>query len=349
MESFLCCGFTAVKDLNVFHQVDILLEEYPSPSQDELHPEILAEKAWTLMKFGFHKNLLAADYFQKAIRMQPNMVEWNTSHVLALDSAFQICTPEEEGDIAERMGTALENDPENLYLAALHLEKCAKKGEKIVDEARDLARRVLNKTVSSYSGIKPLLRLYRMYVSMDEAIDLAEEALERHPNNRFMKRCVATCYKWKIFSDKDNLLRQSMIDRAITLLKDVISLYSHSSVEIKIALANTYAQSNHHVDGADADHIYNRLLESHLDPDQLQMLYNCYAKYLNFYRQDRQQSIRYHMKAAEIPEPSNYRENSVAILERIKERNRNLMCGEIKTFLENLQGSKISSQSSKSV
>ncbi|XP_067454255.1 interferon-induced protein with tetratricopeptide repeats 5-like [Thunnus thynnus] len=33
-------------------KVDALLKEYPSPSQDELHPEIYAENAWTLMKFG---------------------------------------------------------------------------------------------------------------------------------------------------------------------------------------------------------------------------------------------------------------------------------------------------------
>eukprot|EP00064_Thunnus_orientalis_P023288 superscaffoldBa00008650_g23522 len=47
-------------------KVDTLLKEYPSPSQDELHPEIYAEKAWTLMKFGKAKKLMAVDYFQTA-------------------------------------------------------------------------------------------------------------------------------------------------------------------------------------------------------------------------------------------------------------------------------------------
>ncbi|XP_049911329.1 interferon-induced protein with tetratricopeptide repeats 2-like, partial [Epinephelus moara] len=45
-------------------KVDALINKYPSPSQDELHPEICAEKAWTLMKFSAEQKQLAADYFE---------------------------------------------------------------------------------------------------------------------------------------------------------------------------------------------------------------------------------------------------------------------------------------------
>uniref|UniRef100_UPI0037E96A59 interferon-induced protein with tetratricopeptide repeats 1-like n=1 Tax=Semicossyphus pulcher TaxID=241346 RepID=UPI0037E96A59 len=315
-------------------KVNHLMKTYPSPSQEDLHPEIYAEKAWTLMKFGADEKLQAADYFQRALRMQPDTVEWHTSHVLALVNAFNIRDKGLGADILEKIKMAKEHDPENLYLAALHLEACAKKGNKIEDEARELARRVFRKPVSSYSGIKPLLRVYRMFISMDEAIDLAEEVLERHPGQRYLKRCAAICYKMRIFSDRDNPLERSMIDRAIVLCKEVISLYPHSSLKRKINLANIYAEANNQVE---ADQIFKELLERGLDPEGAQMLYNYYAQYVHFIRKESYKSIEYHMRAAEIPLASYYRENSIRTLQRITERNRNRMCGELSEFLANLQ------------
>ncbi|CAJ1059449.1 interferon-induced protein with tetratricopeptide repeats 1B-like [Xyrichtys novacula] len=310
-----------------------LLRTYPSPSQEELHPEICAEKAWTLMKFDTAEKLQAADYFQRALRMQPGTVEWHTSHVLALVNAFRNSNNELGADIVEKMKIAKHHNPENLYLAALHCEARAKRGIKIEVEARELARRVLRKPVSSYSGIKPLLRLYRMHLSMDEAIDLAEEAMERHPGERYLKRCAVVCYEMRIFSDRDNPLERSMIDRAMVLCKEVISLYPQSSLKRKISLANMYAETKNQ---AEADQIFNELLESSLDAEGAQMLYNYYAKYVHSLRKESYKSIEYHMRAAEIPFPSHYRENSIRTLQRIRDRNRNRMCGEITEFLAQL-------------
>uniref|UniRef100_A0A3Q3K2B7 Uncharacterized protein n=2 Tax=Monopterus albus TaxID=43700 RepID=A0A3Q3K2B7_MONAL len=315
-------------------KVDALLNKYPSPSQDELHPEVYAEKAWTLMKFEADQKLLAADYFQRAIRMQPDMVEWQTSHVLVLVNAFKQCNKKLGADILEKMKIAKEHDPENLFLAVLYLEACAKNGQKIEAEACELARRILRKPVSSYSGIKPLLRFYRKHVSMDEAIDWAEEALERHPDERYLKRCAALCYKKRIFLQKHNPPEHSMINRAIALYREVISLYPHSSLKQKLSLANLYSESNLQVEG---DQIFQELLESDLDPEESQMLYNYYAKYLQSVRKESHKSIEYHMMAAAIPQQSFYRKNSISILERIRERNRNRMCGEIEELLATLQ------------
>nr|XP_040040580.1 interferon-induced protein with tetratricopeptide repeats 1-like [Gasterosteus aculeatus aculeatus] len=315
-------------------RLDDLMNEYPSPSQGELHPEVYAEKAWTLMKFGTDKRLQATDYFQKAIRMQPDMVEWHTSHVIGLESTLRHPEKKLVADIFEKMKIAKEHDPKNLYLAALYLEARAKQGKNIESEARELARRVLKKPIGSYSGIAPLLRLYRIYVSMDEAIDLAEEILGRHPHERYLKRCASLCYKKRIFQGSDNPLEHSMIERAISLHKDVITLYPLSSLTIEISLANIYAESNNQ---AKADHIYEELLKKDLDPEGTQMLYNSYAKYVHFIRKESYKSIEYHMKAAAILHQSSYRKNSINTLERIRERNRNQMCREIDEFLNNLQ------------
>ncbi|XP_044218066.1 interferon-induced protein with tetratricopeptide repeats 1B-like [Thunnus albacares] len=315
-------------------KVDTLLKEYPSPSQDELLPEIYAEKAWTLMKFGKDKKPLVADYFQRAIRMQPDMVDWNTSRIIALANAVRLDDTPVGEDILEEMRMAKEQDPENLYLAAQYLEQRAKKGERIEDEARELARKVLENPVSSYSGIKVLLTVYKNYVSVDEAVALAEEALEKHPDERYLKRCAALCYRWRIVWAWDSRIKQSTIDRGISLHKEVISLYTDSLVN-KITLANIYVKSNHSQD--EAEKIYQELLEMDLEPSEKQLIYNYYAKHLSFDRRDYNRSIEYNMKAAEIPHQSYYRENSIKVLRKIKEKNRSPMCGEIEELLAKLK------------
>ncbi|XP_074492458.1 interferon-induced protein with tetratricopeptide repeats 1-like [Sebastes fasciatus] len=308
-------------------KIDALMNKYPSPSQDELHPEIYAEKAWTLMKFSRDRKLVA-DYFQRAIKMQPDMVEWNTSHVMYSNKQLG-------ADNLEKVRMAKEQDPENLYLAVYYLEQCAKKGERIEDEVRELARRVLRNPVSSYSGMKGLLRLYRNYVSIDEAIDLAEEALENHPDERYLKRCAALYYKWFIYFS-DSRPKQSMIDRAISLHEEVILLYPHCSLMKEIDLAHIYAKSNH--GQAKAEQIYQELLERDLEPAKKQVLYCTYAKYLNFDRQDCKGAIQYHMKAAAIPHQSAFRRKSIRVLGKFKDSSRDqVRRRKLEEFLENLQ------------
>ncbi|XP_030289687.1 interferon-induced protein with tetratricopeptide repeats 2-like [Sparus aurata] len=315
-------------------KVDALMNKYPSPSQDELHPEIYAEKAWTLMKFSTDQKQLAADYFQRAIRMQPDMVEWKTSHVLLL---YRFLTPTNTGldtDMLEKMRIAKEEDPENFYLAAQYLQECAKKGERVEDEARELAQKILRNPVSSYSGVRPLLWVYNKYVSVDEAIDLAEEALKHHPDVRYLKRCVAFCYREKIYFGEDSHRDQSMIDKAISLQEEVVSLYPQASLVRKIDLANICAKSNH--SEAEAEQIYQELLWSDLEPADKQLVFNRFANYLFFDRQDRHRSIQYHMRAAEILIQSFFRQNSIMNLEKMKDKKWRQISREIEEFLKNL-------------
>ncbi|XP_073332832.1 interferon-induced protein with tetratricopeptide repeats 5-like [Pagrus major] len=316
-------------------KVDALMNKYPSPSQDELHPEIYAEKAWTLMKFSAGKKQLAADYFQRAIRMQPDMVEWKSSHVLVLYSVLSTFKTGLDADMLEKMRIAKEEDPENLYLAVHYLEQNAKMMEKerVEDEAQELARKILRDPVSSYSGLKALLWVYFNYVSVDEAVDLAEEALRQHPDVRFLKSCASLCYKW-IISSRGSYPKQSTIDRAISLHEEVISLYPQSCLLKRVDLANLYAKSNH--SQAKAEQIYQELLESDLELADKQTVYNKFANYLNFDRQDRPGSVQYHMKAAEIPHKSRFRDNSIRALGKIKDRSGE-RAEEIEEFLENLQ------------
>ncbi|XP_037553717.1 interferon-induced protein with tetratricopeptide repeats 1-like [Nematolebias whitei] len=323
------------KSQDFLSKVDALLKKYPSPIKEELHPKVCAEKAWTLMHFSNEQKLQAADYFQKAFRMEPDMVQWQTSRMLALVNAFKHSETGLAHDIWEDMSVARREDPENLYLAAVELKQSAKRGEQVRDEAEELTDKIILNPVSSYSGLKALLRVYREMDAFDEAIDLAEKALSKHPDSRYLKRCAAICYKWKILHSKDRRPNPRRLDRAIGLYEEVIALYPHSNLSKKLDLASIQAKSPQGL--ARSEQMYQELLRNVQDPADKQMLYNSYAKYLNFDRNDRNKSVEYHMKAAAIDQESFSRQNSIKVLEKIKARGRSRLDRRVNEFLELLQ------------
>ena len=318
-------------------KAEALLREDPSPVPGQPHQEVLAEKAWTLMNFGQDGKRRAVELFSKAIELEPaGPVEWTTSHALALAASSPPDSSPEQKAVLETLQRAVEDDPDNLYVAAIYLGRLAMIDSRgIAGRARELAKRVLERPQSSYSGIRPLLRVYRQHVSLDEGIDVANEALERHPTKRHIKYGLANMYKWKIFSDGDSPLIEGMRIRAIGLYEELCSLYPHSFLIGRITLANLYDQSSNH-GPMEGDKLFKELLEIDLEPAYLQILYNKYAKFLNFSLQDRQGSIEYHMKAAAILHSSPCQRNSIHILTQIKNRRMNRMCGEIEDFLAQL-------------
>lgn len=316
-------------------KVSALMEQHPSPSQDQLQPEVNAEKAWTLMKFGEERRQEAEECFQSATSRRPDMVKWNTSYVLLMVKVFKHSPLNDE--LFQKLREATQLDPENQYLVIQYLNDQFKRGENVRDELQELAKKVLENPISSYSGWKRLLRIYRDYRLYDEAVSLAEEALRRHPHQRYLKLCAALCYKWKITSFNEGRPEQSLMDRAISLHEEVIELYSQKIAK-KIDLADVKAKSPRYLD--QAKEIYQELLQQNdLEPASKQLLYNRYANFLNFSCKDRNMSIRYHMRAAEIPFESFFRQNSTKSLEKICERGTNRLCEEIREFLNNLSDS----------
>ncbi|KAF3848066.1 hypothetical protein F7725_021094 [Dissostichus mawsoni] len=240
-------------------KVDALNKKYPSPSQEELHPEIYAEKAYMLMTFKGDMNLVA-DYFQRAIEMQPDMVEWNSWHVLALTYAYKRSSTGLEDDIFKKMRIAQEQDPENLNLAAHYLWQRAKRGESIEDEAR------FEKSCRQLQWFKTIAMGYRKFIYDNEDIDLAEEALKNHPDERYLKRRAALCYKKRLLCS-NSPTTTSMLDRAVSLHQEVIALYPDSPLMRKYTLP-IYALS--HDGQAKAERIYQELLKSDLELEDKQ-------------------------------------------------------------------------------
>ncbi|XP_028300355.1 interferon-induced protein with tetratricopeptide repeats 2-like [Gouania willdenowi] len=311
-------------------KVDELLKENPPPFQDELHPEVYAEKAWTLMKFNKEKIQLAIDYFQRAIRMQPDHKEWRTSRVLALNYLNNCKENKPDAEVLEEMRHAREEDPDNLFLAAVLLKQRAKNGENVEEEVEELTRRIMENPVNSYNGFEPLLNLHEQVHSVDEAIGLAEEALRKFPEVRYIKKCAARCYKRKILFHKKGRLEQDLIQRALTLHKDLIGLYPESlKIKIDLPVILSKSANGQH----EAEQMYQKLLEEDLEPLDKQMLYYCYANYLFFERMDDSRSIHFNIKATKIPEQSLYRDRSIKKLEMFGRRGHRTA----KEFLKNLK------------
>ncbi|KAM4738913.1 interferon-induced protein with tetratricopeptide repeats 5-like [Anableps anableps] len=301
------------KSRDYLSKVDALMRNFPAPPEEELHPEVCAEKAWTLMKFDKEKKLEAAELFQRAIRMQPDTVEWQSSRAILSAETFKDNIKKLRADRLETLRSANERDPENLYVAALHLEARAAHGEQIQDEARELVEKLKEKPANSYSGISPLLH----------------EALKQTQ----YKRSAAESLTKNIFF-KDYKYDSSEINKAISLWEEVVAAYPESSLEDTLTLADLYAK----VDEERAEQIYNALLErKDLDPAEKQMLYNFYAKHLYFVKTKNRSSIEYHMRAAEIPEESKYRQKSIRELKKTLKRNKDPeLCREINELLTKL-------------
>uniref|UniRef100_A0A8C6S3D3 Interferon-induced protein with tetratricopeptide repeats 1-like n=1 Tax=Neogobius melanostomus TaxID=47308 RepID=A0A8C6S3D3_9GOBI len=285
-------------------RVEELSREYPTerdPPQRGtlLLPEVLAEKAWTLMKFGPQK-LVAAELFERALEEQPERVEWRSSQAIALMSAHKHCPAGVPPEVLLKVQRAHEEDPENKYLSAEYLSQRVKRGEQMKEEAAVLMSRIVESAHSSYSGLKPAMRYYRLTDALDVAIDWAEEALEKHPDSRYVKRCAALCYKWRVLFKKDGASKRHLLEKCVALLEEVISLYPYTALVKEIDLADLYGK----YDRAKAGEMYQALLQRRLEPPGTQMLYNRY----------------YHMKAALINHDSFFKDNSIKAIESLKGR-----------------------------
>ncbi|KAK7877179.1 hypothetical protein WMY93_032102 [Mugilogobius chulae] len=287
-------------------RVEQLSREHPTEG-DLPRPEVLAEKAWSLMKFSRELKLEAVELFEAALKQEPHRAEWRSSQVIGIASAHKHDRDGVDQEVLKKMQEAHENDPENLYLSAVCLIQRQLHGESVEEEMNDLANRIIPTANSSYSGIKPVIRFYRQIKQENIAIFWAEAALERHPESRYVIRCAALCYKWRILFTKDEASQRRLLDKAMFLQKQVIQLYPHSALVKEMDLADLYSKSEINR----AEEMYKSLLQRNMEPSDKQVLYNRYAKYLLNTKQNQRKAIKYFKKAVRIDYDSFFRDNSI--------------------------------------
>ncbi|XP_072295294.1 interferon-induced protein with tetratricopeptide repeats 1-like [Eucyclogobius newberryi] len=300
-------------------RVEKLSRKYPT-EVDQPHPTVLAEKAFSLMQFNNDRKLLAVELFEEALKKQPERVEWLSAQAIALVSAKRYSQYSMHKEVLSKMRRARDRDPDNVRLCAEYLyQKVWRKQNVCTEEQQREATALVAQLLENP------VRTYRV----EAAVDLAEKALQKLPDSRYLKSCLAMCLKWQMDQQRESA-SQELIERTAALLGEVISLYPDSCFRTEIDLANVLAKSNHSL--TQADRLYQDLLQRDLDPASKQMLYNNYAKFLKLYKKNHVASIEYHMRAAAIPVHEQVRVNSITQLQRIHSPN-----SQVEAFLRNIQ------------
>ncbi|XP_045067416.1 interferon-induced protein with tetratricopeptide repeats 1-like [Coregonus clupeaformis] len=298
---------------------------------------VWGERAWTLNKFDVSKRKAAVYCFQMALKGDPENKVLRCGYAMAFNKSVdrKDITPKMRSEMLKQLRIAKELDPEDLYITAMYLQRLAENGQ--VEEARKLAKKVTEKPLENFGGYRMLLDFFRDYISHDSSIDLARRTLERHPDSRQLKRHLGKCYKWKIFSpeEKINPMRHILIENAVNLYEEVVTLYP-KSLAVKLELSAMYKESGR-VDRADK--IFEDLLldREGMEPQDLQKIYYWYAKHLFYEKKDASRSIDFHKKAAEIMLPTDQRESSIRVLLSIV-HNGGDRAKEIVDFLDGLDG-----------
>uniref|UniRef100_A0AAZ3PHW5 Interferon-induced protein with tetratricopeptide repeats 1-like n=1 Tax=Oncorhynchus tshawytscha TaxID=74940 RepID=A0AAZ3PHW5_ONCTS len=273
---------------------------------------VWGERAWTLNKFDVSKKAE-----NKVLRC---------GYAMAFNKSVENkdITPKLRSEMLEHLRIARELDPEDLYITVMYLQRLAESGQ--VEEARKLAEEVIEKPLDSFGGFGILLSFFREYVSHDSSIDLVRRTLERHPDSRQLKKHLAQC--------KRNSMRHILIENAVNLYEEVVTLYP-KSLAIKLGLSAMYKESGR-VDRADK--IFEDLLldREGMEPQDLQKFYNWYAQHLFYAKHDASRSINFHKKAAEIMLPTDQRDSSIHVLLSIV-RNGGDRAKEIRSLIKEIQ------------
>lgn len=315
-------------------EVKSLQQMHPAPPGCALHPEVSGEKGWTLVKFNTSKKWQAIDYLNMAIKAEPARKEWHKGLAIAMSKTytFYYCSPELKAEILMQLKTAHENDPNNLFLHALYLEK----QPEVHQEDNKRQMQVLLEKALETEDLVCLGTIFRYFrtTSVDKSIDAAERAREKFPTSTRVLKHLANCYKWKVYNMKeDNMERRTLARESTKLFEEVVRHYPDSLRE-KVALASMYKYAGN---SEKADEIYQQLLseKDDLSPHSQQYIYYNYACH-QYSCGWLEESINLHMKVAEIPDNTVNKQKSIKILKKIGMNGKNPRCEDIWNFLERI-------------
>ncbi|XP_059377019.1 interferon-induced protein with tetratricopeptide repeats 1-like [Carassius carassius] len=315
-------------------EVERLQRMHPAPPGCALHPEVSGEKGWTLVKFNKSKKRQAIDYFKIALKAEPERKEWHKGLAIAMNKTYKIhnCSPELNTEVLKLLKTAHENEPNNLLLHALYLEKQYEVQRE--DNERQM-QNLLEKTLET-GDLECLGTIFRYFgkISVDKGIEAAERAREKFPTSNRVLKHLANCYKWKVFNMKeDNMERKTLAMKSTELFEEVVRHHPDSLREtVGLASMHKYAGNSKR-----ADEIYQQLLSNIDDfpPHSQQYIYYSYACHLHYCRRS-EDSIIFHMKVAEIRAISEDKQKSIRILKNIAMNRKNPRCKKILNFLERI-------------
>uniref|UniRef100_UPI00358F1056 interferon-induced protein with tetratricopeptide repeats 1-like n=1 Tax=Myxine glutinosa TaxID=7769 RepID=UPI00358F1056 len=221
-----------------------------------VNPEVLAEKGWTLFRCGFAHYNNAAMCLKEALKSRPDHVQWTLACAIALwrlewnYNRYDCCRikPLEGENLLRR---TLELDPEN-SMASIHLAiRCQAKHQ--MEEAHLHLGKALHKasnhpTIQKYFG--QFLEREGSPESLNEAIRIAQDALNTNPNNRSLLYTLG-----KVYFKKAELLKRErmepktkqaqikcLLDKSIYFNQQSYAVSEKAFVKPMCDVARTYAE-----------------------------------------------------------------------------------------------------------
>ncbi|KAJ8366192.1 hypothetical protein SKAU_G00150230 [Synaphobranchus kaupii] len=242
-----------VQSQTYLDKLEKIKEKVPTESPSALHPEIYGEKRRAFLKISDQYYEKAKECFEKALELEPDMIEWNNGYAVALYRTEYNRTSFEESPASKQLRRVLELDPNNAYMMVLLGLKHADYGEH--EKAEELMERAMELEPDKPYVTQYVAKYYRTNRKVDESISLLKRALESTPDSALLHHQLGLSYDKKTAKNReeaDNLFRLS-----IQHLEQAISL-KPSFIIAMVKLARIYAKGQ---DNRKAEEMFQRAFE----------------------------------------------------------------------------------------
>ncbi|XP_075072512.1 interferon-induced protein with tetratricopeptide repeats 5-like [Mixophyes fleayi] len=289
-----------------------------SQRQNILLFEIYSEQGFSLLAFNGRHSERAKDCFQRALGLDPENPELNSSYAIAvfrLEGYNCLKKPLDESFLL--LKRAAELNPQDTVIKVLLGLKYqdfnnSKEGLLLIEEA-------LRATPEFPYLLRYVAKFYRRAGMTDEAIIVLNEAVRLNPTSSHLNHQLALCYKKKILALKDSARKAKLqFQSTRTYTQEIIEAVSCATVHLEkaveykktfviayIALASMYGRANQY---EKAEEIYHKVL--HMDnvtQEQKQELHLNWANHELYRRNWEPEAIRHCKAVIKIKCPTVFR------------------------------------------
>ncbi|XP_043911536.1 interferon-induced protein with tetratricopeptide repeats 5-like [Protopterus annectens] len=286
-------------------------------------PEIYGEKGFTMLKFSGEHYEKAKECFEKALEKEPDNPELNSGYAIALYRLTALKNKHQDKEnckLLKQLRRALELNPEDssvmVYLA-LQLQDFQKEEEGL---------QYIEKALSTSADIPQVIRLVAKFLrkqgSVDRALMLLKEALEKMPNSALLHDQVGLCYRTKLYKLKNDPNSQHKSSAQIVELTNHCINHFEKAVELKpkfhfaqMNLAGMYAERG---DYSKADELFEKIQKmNNFKTEDWQHFYLEYGKYFFYHKKSEEHAAFYFKEGYKIQNESYKRDYCYTYLKKI--------------------------------
>ncbi|KAJ8366169.1 hypothetical protein SKAU_G00150000 [Synaphobranchus kaupii] len=235
-----------VQSQTYLDKMEKIKKKFPTESPSALHPEIYGEKGRAFLTFVWQYYEKAKECFEKALELEPEVIEWNDGYAVTLFRTESDLTSFEESPASKQLRRVLELDPNNAHMMVLLGMKHADYAE--YEQAEELMERAMELEPEKPYVTQYVAKYYRKNGKVDESISLLKRALERTPDSAFLHLQLGLSYDRKT---------ENLFTLSIQHLEQAISL-KPSFITAMVKLARIHAKGK---DNRKAEEMFKRAYE----------------------------------------------------------------------------------------